>query len=253
MSLESQHTSPPPSVQHPLPKQGVLKSLGSLAYKEAWDIQEKLLNEIVATKLANRKLGLGHQKLTRSYLLFCEHPHVYTMGKNTSASHLLVNKATLQKQGVDCYVTNRGGDITYHGPGQLVVYPILDLENFFTDLHRYLRLLEEAVIATLKDFDLLGGSIQGLTGVWIDHENPLKASKICAIGIRTSRWVTMHGLALNVNTDLSYFRQIVPCGIRDKQVTSMAAELGAKQDLQVVEQRLAYHLLRLFGIERVER
>ena len=228
----------------------MVKRLGHIAYQEAWDMQEELFNELIAMKLENRKLAAAYQKLTPNYLLFCEHPHVYTLGKRGTAAHLLASEATLQAQGVDFYRTNRGGDITYHGPGQLVVYPILDLENFFADIHHYLRLLEEAVIAMLKDFGLLGGRIQGLTGVWLGHEDELKASKLCAIGVRTSRWVTMHGLALNVNTDLSYFDQIVPCGLQDKKVTSMAAALGTRQDPQAVAQILEQHMLRLFEMER---
>jgi lipoyl(octanoyl) transferase len=232
-------------------KQVVIKQLGHKAYQAACAIQETLFDEIVAIKLENRKLDASHQKLTPNYLLFCEHPPVYTLGKSGTTAHLLASEATLQAQGVAFYATNRGGDITYHGPGQLVVYPILDLENFFTDIHRYLRFLEEAVIATLKDFDLLGARVQGLTGVWIDHEGSSSAQKVCAVGVRTSRWVTMHGLALNVNTDLSYFDQIVPCGIQDKEVTSMAVLLGAQQDLQTVAQSLGQHIMRLFEMELV--
>ncbi|MEL6359207.1 MAG: lipoyl(octanoyl) transferase LipB [Bacteroidota bacterium] len=233
-------------------RQVIVKNLGSIAYQEAWDLQESLFHKIVKVKLENRKLAPTHQKQIPNYLLFCEHPHVYTLGRSGSAAHLLANRETLQKQGVDFYETNRGGDITYHGPGQLVVYPILDLENFFTDIHRYLRLLEEAVIATLQDFGLRGGRMEGLTGVWLHHENNLQAAKLCAIGVRTSRWVTMHGLALNVNTDLSYFEQIVPCGIQGKKVTSMAAALGTSQDLSMVARSLEGHLLRLFEMERVQ-
>jgi lipoyl(octanoyl) transferase len=232
-------------------KQVAIKQLGRKAYQEVWAIQETLFDEIVATKLENRKLDELYQKLTPNYLLFCEHPHVYTLGKSGTAAHLLASEATLQAQGVSFYATNRGGDITYHGPGQLVVYPILDLENFFMDIHRYLRLLEEAVIVTLKDFGILGARIRGITGVWIDHEDSLRAQKICAMGVRTSRWVTMHGLALNINTDLRYFNQIIPCGIQDKKVTSMAAVLGAQQDLQTVAQNLEQHMMRLFGMELV--
>jgi lipoyl(octanoyl) transferase len=232
-------------------KQIAIKELGRKAYREAWAIQDTLFDEIVAIKLENRKLDAPHQKLTPNYLLFCEHPHVYTLGKSGTAEHLLANEAVLQAQGVAFYPTNRGGDITYHGPGQLVVYPILDLENFFMDIHRYLRLLEEAVIATLKDFGLWGGRIQGLTGVWLDHEDGARTRKVCAVGVRTSRWVTMHGLALNINTDLRYFDQIIPCGIQDKKVTSMAEALGAQQDLQTVAQNLGQHMMRLFGMELV--
>jgi lipoyl(octanoyl) transferase len=232
-------------------KQVAIKHLGRKAYQEAWAIQEVLFNEIVTIKLENRKLDASHQKLTPNYLLFCEHPPVYTLGKSSTTAHLLASETTLQAQGVAFYATNRGGDITYHGPGQLVVYPILDLENFFMDIHRYLRLLEEVVIATLEDFGLSGGRIQGLTGVWIDHEDGPRAQKVCAIGVRTSRWVTMHGLALNVNTDLSYFDQIIPCGIQDKKVTSMAVLLGVQQDVQTVAQSLEQHIIRLFEMELV--
>lgn len=232
-------------------KQVSIKQLGCLPYQEAWDVQEALFNEIVSIKLENRKLDKPYQKITPNYLLFCEHPHVYTLGKGGNSAHLLASEAMLQAQGVALYTTNRGGDITYHGPGQLVVYPILDLENFFTDIHRYLRLLEEAVIATLNDFELLGARIPGLTGVWIDHQDQQRVRKVCAMGVRTSRWVTMHGLALNINTDLSYFDQIVPCGIQDKRVTSMAAALGTQQDLQTVAQSLEQHMARLFGMELV--
>lgn len=233
-------------------RQVTIKHLGNIAYQEAWDLQESLFNEIVRVKLDNRKLTPTPSIQTPNYLLFCEHPHVYTLGRSGSAAHLLANQETLQKQGVSFYETNRGGDITYHGPGQLVVYPILDLENFFTDIHRYLRLLEEAVIATLQEFGLSGGRMEGLTGVWLGHENNSLAAKVCAIGVRTSRWVTMHGLALNINTDLSYFEQIVPCGIQDKKVASMATALGKPQDLLMVAKSLEQHLLRLFEIERVQ-
>jgi lipoyl(octanoyl) transferase len=234
-------------------KQVAIKQLGRKAYQEVWAIQETLFDEIVATKLENRKLDAPYPKLTPNYLLFCEHPHVYTMGKSGTAAHLLASEAALKAQGITFYPTNRGGDITYHGPGQLVVYLILDLENFFTDIHRYLRFLEEAVIATLKDFDLLGARVQGLTGVWVDHEDGTRTQKVCAVGVRTSRWVTMHGLALNINTDLSYFDQIIPCGIQDKKVTSMAVLLGAQQDLQTVAQSLEQHIMRLFEMEPVRR
>ncbi len=230
-------------------KQVTIRQLGCLAYSEAWSIQTSLFNEIVSIKLANRKLDVWLQNLTPNYLLFCEHFPVYTLGRSGSKAHLLASEATLQAQGVAFYPTNRGGDITYHGPGQLVVYPVLDLENFFMDIHRYLRLLEEAVIATLKDFNILGGRVQGLTGVWLDHQDAQQARKICALGIRTSRWVTMHGLALNVNTDLQYFDHIVPCGIQDKKTTSMAVALGVTQDFQVVAQSLGKHIMRLFGMQ----
>lgn len=233
-------------------KQVYVRQLGCMAYQAAWAYQERLFQAILDVKLANRKLAQAQQQPTPNYLLFCEHPHVYTMGKSGVAAHLLARQQTLQEQGIDFYHTNRGGDITYHGPGQLVVYPIVDLENFFKDLHRYLRVLEEAVIATLQEFSLQGGRIAGLTGVWLDATKPKQARKICAIGVRTSRWVAMHGLALNVCPDLHFFDKIIPCGVSDKAVTSMAVELAARQDLQQVASRLLYHLLRLFGMEQVQ-
>ena len=226
-----------------------VKQLGSLAYQKACDMQEKVFSEIVSIKLENRKLDKLYQKLTPNYLIFCEHPHVYTLGRGGSTTNLLASEATLQAQGVAFHTTNRGGDITYHGPGQLVVYPVLDLENFFTDIHRYLRYLERAVIATLNDFGLLGGSVPGLTGVWLDHEDQQRMCKICAIGVKTSRWVTMYGLALNINTDLNYFEQIIPCGIQGKKATSMATALGAQQDMKKVTKNLEQHLMRLFEME----
>ncbi len=236
---------------HSKNQQAHIKKLGLITYQEAWSLQETLFNEIVAMKLANQKLATPYQKLTPNYLLFCEHPHVYTMGKSGLADHLLVSKGQLKEQEVAFYNTNRGGDITYHGPGQLVLYPILDLENFFTDIHHYLRLLEEVVIATLQDFGICAGRIKGLTGVWVDHEENKNARKVCAIGVRISRWVTMHGMALNVYPDLTYFDQIVPCGIQGKKVTSIAAELGSKPTIQAVTESLEKHILRLFGMEQV--
>ena len=236
---------------HKKNKQVAVKNLGLIDYQTAWARQEVFFEKIVAIKLRNRKLAATHRQCTPNYLLFCEHPHVYTLGKKGTTAHLLISQAALRTQGIALYATNRGGDITYHGPGQLVVYPILDLDNFFTDIHRYLRWLEAAVIAMLRDFGLLGRSIQGLTGVWVDDECRCKAAKLCAVGVRTSRWVTMHGLALNVNTDLSYFNHIIPCGLREAKVTSMAALLGRQQDLQAVAQSLAQHLARLFGMELV--
>ena len=233
-------------------KQVVIKNIGRLAYPEACAIQETLFNEIVAIKIKNRHLNTVAQQPTPNYVLFCEHLHVYTLGKSGTPAHMLTNEEVLRDQGIALYSTNRGGDITYHGPGQLVVYPVLDLENFFLDVHRYLRLLEAAVIATLDDFGILGGRIQGLTGVWLDHQNHLNARKICAVGVRISRWVTMHGLALNVNTDLRYFDQIIPCGIKDKKSTSMASVLGAPQDLRVVTQSLEQHIMRLFKMTRLQ-
>ena len=222
------------------------RDLGLVDYKHTWDLQEKLLNEVVALKIANRHSSVHVP--TPNYLLFCQHPHVYTLGKSGDENNLLLSPEQLQQEGALFYRINRGGDITYHGPGQIVGYPILDLENFFTDIHKYLRTIEEAVILTLRDYSLDGGRIAGLTGVWLDYEEPQKARKICALGVKTSRWVTMHGFAFNVNTDLKYFDHIIPCGIQDKAVTSLAKELGGDQDLSEVSHNLLQHLCREFGM-----
>jgi lipoyl(octanoyl) transferase len=223
--------------------------LGVLDFKEAWDYQAELFNKSIAVKTANRELPESEQKLTDNFLLFCEHPHVFTLGKSGDENNLLIKKENLSSIGASFYPINRGGDITYHGPGQLVGYPILDLENFFTDIHKYMRFLEEAVIQTLAEFGIKGGRIAGLTGVWIDSEDPLKARKICALGVKTSRWVAMHGLALNVNPDLQYFQYIIPCGIEDKAVTSMEKELGNKQNLERVKEVLKEKIREQFGME----
>lgn len=225
------------------------RHLGEIDYQQAWKCQESLFSQTVQQKVENRKQN--QQQPTTNYLLFCQHPPVYTLGKSGRAEHLLLSEAELQVLGAQFYRINRGGDITYHGPGQLVGYPILDLDHFFTDIHRYLRLLEEAVIRTLADYSLLAGRIAGFTGVWLDHERQLHPRKICALGVKASRWVTMHGFALNVNTDLRYFNHIVPCGIADKAVTSMAQELGRDQDMAGVEARLLRHLTALFDMELV--
>ncbi|MCC6400587.1 MAG: lipoyl(octanoyl) transferase LipB [Flavobacteriales bacterium] len=227
------------------------RDLGLLDYAAAWDLQKRLFQETIDIKLANRTLPAEAQRPTRDHLLFCEHPHVYTLGKSGRQSHLLLNEQGLREKGVQFFPIDRGGDITYHGPGQLVVYPILDLDHHFTDIHRFLRTLEEAVIGTLEAYGIRAGRITGLTGVWLDAEEPVKARKICAFGIRASRWVTMHGLALNVNTDLTYFGNIVPCGIRDKGVTSMAHELGEAVDMEAVKQRMKLELADLFDVEVV--
>ena len=226
-----------------------VRHLGMIDYQRAWNYQEKLFAQTVRQKVDSRRQNTSQP--TDNYLLFCQHPHVYTLGKSGRPEHLLLNETELTVKGAQFYPINRGGDITYHGPGQVVVYPILDLDNFFTDIHRYLRLLEEAVILTLADCNLHAGRIPGLTGVWLDYEQQRDAArknprKICAMGVKASRWVTMHGLALNVNTDLSYFEHIVPCGIPDKAVTSLSQELGEKQDLAEVEGRLQKHLAELF-------
>lgn len=227
-------------------------NLGSIDYKEAWDYQEKLFKEVVDLKIENRKKGVEAQKTTPNYLIFCEHPHVYTLGKSGEESHLLINNNGLEEKGIQYYKINRGGDITYHGPGQIVGYPILDLDNFFTDIHKYLRYLEEAIILTLADYGLKGGRIEGLTGVWLDFEGQPNPRKICAMGVKSSRWVTMHGFAFNVNTDLSYFNHIIPCGINDKAVTSLAYELNQPVDKTEVEQKVKQHLISLFEMDLME-
>lgn len=221
--------------------------LGLIDYKKAWDYQEDVFNKIVQTKIDNRTALPAEQKPTSNYLLFCEHPHVYTLGKSGHESNLLINDQQLKEKNATYYKINRGGDITYHGPGQIVGYPILDLDNFFTDIHKYLRFLEEMVIRTLAEYGIESGRSKGETGVWLDAEDPLKARKICAMGVRASRWVTMHGFALNVNADLSYFGNIIPCGIVDKAVTSMDKELGVKVDQEEVKEKLKKHFADLFN------
>ena len=226
----------------------VFQDLGLIDYKEAWDYQEKRFNEILDVKKNNRKEN--RQDPTLSYLLFCEHPHVYTLGKSGDENNLLVNEDYLKSRGATFYKINRGGDITYHGPGQIVGYPILDLDHFFTDIHKYLRYLEEAVILTLADYRIKSTRSDGETGVWLDVGSE-HARKICALGVRSSRWVTMHGFAFNVNCDLSYFGNIIPCGIVDKSVTSMQKELGKEVDMQEVQQKLKGHLKMLFDFQYV--
>ncbi|MEJ6734293.1 MAG: lipoyl(octanoyl) transferase LipB [Flavobacteriales bacterium] len=221
----------------------VFQDLGHIDYKQAWDYQEKLFDQIIAIKRQNRREETNLE--TQSYLLFCEHPHVYTLGKSGDEKNLLVNEEYLKSRGATFHKINRGGDITYHGPGQIVGYPILDLENFFTDIHKYLRFLEEAVILTLADYGIESGRSDGETGVWLESGTD-NARKICALGVRSSRWVTMHGFAFNVNPDLDYFGNIIPCGIVDKSVTSMEQELGKKVDIQEVRDKLKVHLATIF-------
>lgn len=223
--------------------------LGRVDYKLCWDLQEQVLNETVRQKVANRTLAVESQHAPRHFLFFCEHPHVFTLGKSGEAHHLLANEEVLKAKEATFYKINRGGDITYHGPGQLVGYPIFDLDYFFNDIHKYLRYLEEAVILTCADYGITAGRITGLTGVWLDIENPLKARKICAFGVRCSRWVTMHGFAFNVNSDLSYFNMIVPCGITDKGVTSLQMELGRVIDMEEVKEKVLMHMQSLFNFE----
>ena len=226
----------------------VFQDLGLIDYKEAWNYQEKIFQEIIDIKSRNRKQGTN--VLAQSHLLFCEHPHVYTLGKSGDEKNLLVNEDYLKSRGATFYKINRGGDITYHGPGQIVGYPILDLDNFFTDIHKYLRFLEEAVIKTIAEYGIEGERSGGETGVWLDVGKPT-ARKLCALGVRSSRWVTMHGFAFNVNADLSYFGNIVPCGIVDKSVTSLQEELGHKLDIEEVKEKLKNHLASIFEMELI--
>lgn len=221
--------------------------LGQMDYKEAWDYQEQLFKEILDIKIANRREETNTE--TPNYLLLIEHPHVYTLGKSGDMANMLLNEKQLEAKGASFYKINRGGDITYHGPGQIVGYPILDLENFFTDIHKYLRLLEEMVILTLAEYGITGTRSEGETGVWLDVGTPF-ARKICAMGVRASRWVTMHGFALNVNADLGYFDNIIPCGIRGKAVTSLNVELGTeKVNEDEVKEKLLKHFANLFEAE----
>lgn len=219
-----------------------LEDLGCRDYKATWDYQEELFQEVVAVKMAKREQP---QLETPNYFLFVEHPHVYTLGKSGSMEHLLLTEKQLEAKGATFYKINRGGDITYHGPGQIVGYPILDLENFFSDIHKYLRFLEEAIILTLAEYGIQGTRSEGETGVWLDVGTPF-ARKICAMGVRASRWVTMHGFALNVNADLGYFDHIIPCGIKGKAVTSMHVELGQNIDEVAVKSKIITHFADLF-------
>lgn len=226
--------------------------LGLIEYAKAWDYQTSVFNSILEIKKANRDLPDSEQQITPNYLLFCEHPPVYTLGKSGHEENLLASPDELANLGAAYVHTNRGGDITFHGPGQLVVYPVIDLENFFTDIHRYMRNLEEAVILTLAEFSLHGDRIPGLTGVWIQHEKPAPPAKICAMGVKTSRWVTMHGLALNIHVDLKFFDRIVPCGITDKAVTSLEQETGKQYTLPEVSEQLKVNLARVFSMNLID-
>lgn len=231
-------------------KEIILEDLGSRDYKEVWDYQEKLFKKILDLKIKNRREEL--ELKTPNYLLFVEHPHVYTLGKSGDVSNLLISEDQLKAKKATFYKINRGGDITYHGPGQIVGYPILDLENFFTDIHKYLRLLEETIILTLQDYNIKSERSPGETGVWLDVGTPF-ARKICAMGVRASRWVTMHGFAFNVNANLGYFDNIVPCGIKEKAVTSLNVELGqAKVDENKVKQKILTHFSNLFMAEIIK-
>jgi lipoyl(octanoyl) transferase len=229
-------------------KQVTFLDLGLIDYKKAWDYQTELFEKDLVVKQHNRKHP-EQQEASSNDLIFCEHPHVYTLGKSGKKENLLLNVEGLAKINASYYHINRGGDITYHGPGQIVAYPIFDLENFFTDIHKYLRLMEEAVIQTLAEFKIKAGRIEGLTGVWIDGDDEKKARKICAIGVKTSRWISMHGLAFNVNTNLKYFNHIIPCGIDDKAVTSMEKELGEHVSFNEVKELLKLKFAELFGFQ----
>ena len=223
--------------------------LGLIDYKEAWDLQEQLFNATISEKIQIRNGAT--EIITKNHLLVCEHPHVFTLGKSGDEGNLLLNEEGLESNNATFYKINRGGDITYHGPGQLVVYPIFDLDHFFTDIHKYMRFLEESVILTLREFGIEGGRIDGLTGVWIDGDTP-RPRKICAMGVKSSRWVTMHGIGFNVNADLSYFSHIIPCGIDDKAVTSMQQELGRSLDMAEVTNVLKHKLAEQFNYTYTE-
>jgi lipoyl(octanoyl) transferase len=221
-----------------------IQDLGKKDYQASWDFQEELFQKILSVKIQNRREGLSEE--TPNYFLFVEHPHVYTLGKSGDYDNLLIDEKKLNEIGATFYKINRGGDITYHGPGQIVGYPILDLENFFTDIHKYLRLLEEVVILTLADYGLKAERSSGETGVWLDVGTPF-ARKICAMGVRASRWVTMHGFALNVNANLGYFDHMIPCGIKGKSVTSLNVELGKSTiDMEEVKTKLLHYFETLF-------
>lgn len=232
-------------------KNVLLEDLGVKGYKETWEYQEVLFQEILGTKIKNRREAANLE--TSNHFLFVEHPHVYTLGKSGDVDNLLISEEKLRAKGATFHKINRGGDITYHGPGQIVGYPILDLDNFFTDIHKYLRFLEEMVILTLREYGLKGERSEGETGVWLDVGTPF-ARKICAMGVRASRWVTMHGFALNVNTDLSYFDYMIPCGIRGKGVTSLNVELGKRElSLNEVKEKLLKHFSLLFEAEIIQK
>lgn len=228
----------------------IIHHLGLIDYEQAWAYQEVLFNETIALKIKNRNENTAI--LPKNHLLICEHPHVFTLGKSGKEEHLLLDKNQLLDYQASFYKINRGGDITYHGPGQLVVYPIFDLEQFFTDIHKYMRYLEEAVITTLLAYGIVSERMAGQTGVWLDA-NTVNARKICAMGVKSSRWVTMHGLGFNVNADLSYFNHIVPCGIPDKAVTSMANELGDTVEMDELSNKLVANMAKLFNFQLISK
>ncbi len=229
------------------------QDIGVKDFKETWGYQEELFNGIIKTKEYNRSLPPDIQKPTPNYFLFVEHPHVYTLGKSGSENNLLINNRELKARNISFYKIDRGGDITYHGPGQIVGYPILDLENFSLGLNKYVSCLEETIIMTLKEYNITAGLINGETGVWIDPEDAYRARKICAIGIRASRWVTMHGFAFNINTQLEYFEYINPCGLTGKKVTSLQKELQCKINIDEVKTKLKANIEKIFGMKLTDR
>ena len=228
-----------------------LEDLGLIDYKQCWDYQTRLFDASVQLKIKNRKFP-ENRVSTKNHLIFCEHPHVYTLGKSGDLKNLLIDGSKRKEKNISFYKINRGGDITYHGPGQLVVYPILDLDYFFSDIHKYLRLLEESVILTLADYGVTGQRLDGFTGVWVDAEKETPR-KICAIGVKCSRWVTMHGIGFNINSNLDYFKHIVPCGIEDKSVTSLQKEINQKIDMKELKLRFKKNFKILFGINLVDK
>lgn len=243
----------------------IFRDLGKMDYQSAWDYQETLLQENVSIKAAKYhqqpatvesdnliKGSLPDLPATKNYLLFVEHPPVYTLGKSGNIENVLLNENEMEERGIRFFKTNRGGDITFHGEQQIVGYPILDLENFYTDIGKYLRNLEEVIIQTLAGYGLKGERSPGETGVWIEPGIPGRERKICAIGVRTSRWITMHGFAFNVNTDLSYFNNIIPCGIRNKQITSLEKELGKKIDFEEAKKKVKSEFETVFNVDIVD-
>ncbi len=236
------------------PRTVTVQDLGRVDYRSAWDYQEKLFNSLVENKIRNREKPADEQNIPDHYFLLCEHSPVFTLGKSGSMKNLLVNQDVLNEKHISFFKINRGGDITFHGPGQIVGYPILDLDYFFSDIGKYLRLIEETIILTLAEYGITAGRSKGETGVWLEPDSPSRARKICAIGVRSSRWVTMHGFAFNINTDLSYFDLIIPCGIQGKQVTSLQKELGKEVDMNEVKEKIIHHFLNLFEAEmKVEK
>lgn len=232
-------------------KRVFFEDLGVMDYKTCWDYQENIFNNTIAQKIINRGSESVNQIETSNHLLFVEHPHVYTLGKSGNSSNLLISNQELENKKAAYYKINRGGDITYHGPGQLVGYPILDLDHFFTDIHKYLRLLEETIILTLDEYGVKAGRSQGETGVWIDEDNIFKARKICAMGVRCSRWVTMHGWGFNVNSNLEYFSNIIPCGIQNKSITSLNKEIGEDVNMSEIKEKVKKHFCSLFNCDLV--